>query len=775
VREASNAKLAVAVFFILLSVYLLTASRTLHADADEGIVFASIENVAKFARFDIEQIASVSKSDPWEFGVDGKHYSKYGLMQSILPVPLYMIATRLSNVGNADLVLLFNVFLTALTAAVVLLCARTLGYSVTTSVMTSFIFGLGTIAWPYSKRLLGEPGSSLLLLTSVYCLLRYERSPRSVYPLLAGAFLGMAFAYKASNGIVLLAETSFLVYVGKQYGHKAQSVAALMLPFVAFVAIVGVYNYVRFGSPSSTGYGPEEGFTTPLLHGLWGLFFSPGRSFFLYSPILLVSVLGFIPFARKHRGVAILLGLTVFLQVFLYAQWWNWWGGLSWGPRLLVPLAPLMTLWLLPLITWALREARWASIILAGMLTISFGVQVLAVATDRSVDGWRSSPLLSQPGYLGIATLDLTWVHNREPSAPAEVDYLSLALMLGLVFLTTRAGFSIAGGGWSVTRAAYPLLLGLLAFAAATVIYVVLARAHRHVAYDYKAMMSEVVGATSNANESASLARKAPDALIFSDFMRSDEFLNLNKSSTFVLGWGEESPLSSGLESRLEDVTQRARASSPGVNIMVHITPNRPRDPGNGIERFLKERLFVWDTTWFGNTRLVRYLAPGKDAQGSLVIHPPHEHLAGLVKLRSARIMAPGSAGEGPQGQLLFVTLEWESLAPMARSYTVFVQILGPDGKVVAQKDQMPIGDMMPTTSWVPGQIIVDNYVLLLEPGLQGEKYALVAGMYDLADGTRLPVVGSAGEELGDFLFLTTVEVGRAPATPTPASTVSAR
>ena len=76
-------------------------------------------------------------------------------------------------------------------------------------------------------------------------------------------------------------------------------------PILVAILLVGAYNAVRFGSPAETGYGETaQAFTTPLYIGLYGLLLSPGKSVFLYAPILLAAIFGWFPLRRRHAALA---------------------------------------------------------------------------------------------------------------------------------------------------------------------------------------------------------------------------------------------------------------------------------------------------------------------------------------------------------------------------------------------------------------------------------------------------------------------------------------
>ena len=98
------------------------------------------------------------------------------------------------------------------------------------------------------------------------------------------------------------------------------------------------------------------------------------------------------------------------------------------------------------------------------------------------------------------------------------------------------------------------------------------------------------------------------------------------------------------------------------------------------------------------------------------------------------------------------LTLYWRALTEMQNSYTVFVHLLDDEGRVQAQRDSIPGGGQFPTTGWMEGEIIVDEYVIPAPPG----KYLIEVGMYQAESGKRLPVIG--GEE-EDRIILEEVEI----------------
>ncbi|MCD6518724.1 MAG: glycosyltransferase family 39 protein [Anaerolineae bacterium] len=115
------------------------------------------------------------------------------------------------------------------------------------------------------------------------------------------------------------------------------------------------------------------------------------------------------------------------------------------------------------------------------------------------------------------------------------------------------------------------------------------------------------------------------------------------------------------------------------------------------------------------------------------------------------RVRLLGYALEGqdahPGGQVR-VTLYWKCLAPMQTSYTVFVHLLGPDGQRYGQKDSLPWGGHLPTDFWLQNEVIVDSYLITIDPNAPKGEYHLAVGMYDVRTGQRLPMKDAQGQRL---------------------------
>ncbi|MGI8914918.1 MAG: hypothetical protein ACR2JY_14235 [Chloroflexota bacterium] len=120
---------------------------------------------------------------------------------------------------------------------------------------------------------------------------------------------------------------------------------------------------------------------------------------------------------------------------------------------------------------------------------------------------------------------------------------------------------------------------------------------------------------------------------------------------------------------------------------------------------------------------------------------PPLAVFGDQIALQSANVPATSTAGRN-----LPVRLRWRALSTPKGAYTVFVHVGPPDQQPLAQQDQQPLGDMLPTTDWVAGEVVDDGMSVPLPSTLPAGRYDVYAGLYQAATGTRLGINGGGSQ-----------------------------
>lgn len=402
------------IFLFFLALYLLSVGEGVYSTDGETMLRTTSSIVD---RHDLAVPCS-SRLPNAVRGLDGRCYSRYGLGQPLIAIPLYLLAkginTILPGTDYAALVFLFvprlNQIITAVICVLLFSFASRLYRSARLGIGLALAYGLGTMAWPYAKFYFSDPLSAFCLLATAYFLFVFKEQGELKQLILAGGFLGYAFLTKLSSVVVLplflayslpiaSALRSFRPIVSRATprrwrlgiypsaedsqpaGHRISSwrrLLAFLAPAGVLLVVACLYNYYAFGQPFTGGY-YEEGWSTPWYVGLHGLLISSGKSLLLYVPVTVVAPLALVALYKASRkGEAVLFTAIFGAYLLLHAGWWSWYGGWSWGPRFLVPTLPFL---ILPLgALWPGGIARHVSLL--ALTIISVFVQFLGVAID---------------------------------------------------------------------------------------------------------------------------------------------------------------------------------------------------------------------------------------------------------------------------------------------------------------------------------------------------------------------------------------------------------
>ncbi len=134
----------------------------------------------------------------------------------------------------------------------------------------------------------------------------------------------------------------------------------------------------------------------------------------------------------------------------------------------------------------------------------------------------------------------------------------------------------------------------------------------------------------------------------------------------------------------------------------------------------------------------------------------------GAVRLVGVDVVgADGKPVEAPlhPGDSLGISLLWRAQRVPDASYTIGVYLMGPDGLPVLQHDSRPVGGFRPTTTWVQGERVRDNYGFILPGDLPAGSYELWLVVYEWPSLERLMARPEGGAE-SDHVVLGRVEVG---------------
>lgn len=406
-------------FLFLFGLYVLTMSGHTYS-SDEESMLAVAESLVASSSFAIPSYLNSTS------GVDGLSYSHSGPAQSVVAVPLVLAGRALATGDPAAtglivriMVLLLPAVLTAATGLVLYSWIKALGYSGRIALLVGLLYGITSLAWPSGRTFFAEPMATFFLVLAAYGLCRHERCWWTI----AGVALAAALATKFQTALafpligaygVLVCWRSSLREVPRQLlARTAYGLLGLSLP----LGLLLLYHTRLFGGPFNTGYGfvgtTQVGdiLTGSWRDGLYGLTISTGKGLLVFSPTILLGLVGIAFRLRQQWRESFLALAMLVVHLAFYSRLSYWHGDGSWGPRYMlfaVPFLYLPTAGLFAVL--AQRRGRLAPSLVGGLATVSILIQFLPIVVNFDT-------------YLQISQED---ARHFEPSASPIVGHLRI-------------------------------------------------------------------------------------------------------------------------------------------------------------------------------------------------------------------------------------------------------------------------------------------------------------------------------------------------------------
>jgi hypothetical protein len=813
----------------LFSIYLLSFSGKFHV-MDELAVYTAGHNLARHGRADINQLIWTNHwtpNPPGVWGVDGNLYTKKPPGISFITAPLVALGHAVPGLNHVHVALLTNTLVTAITAGLLFIWLIDLGFSQPTAILTSLGYGLCTIAWVYARMFWESSLLALIFLVAVWSIYRAvylsQGGGRWLWVLVCGIAVGIGLTLRFEAalitvliGIYLLASQPGIGVADEHHDGSADgespndaqgmprssrpsfSFPPLIRSFIIFLVpslVIGLgllyFNLVRFGSLTETGYSREILFRKPWV-GAFGLLFSPGRGLFIYAPLMLLLFFGLRPAWRRLPRLYFWLIVSICLCYWLfYGSWFAWGGTWGWGPRFLLPILPLIMIFVAEPVEWLLRRQEsglksallWLS---AGILVqLSLSVNFLGIAVDFNehfsrlgsndnfVFNWATFPPLAHWHILQEGLVDLIWLRPQVDGLSIEWPVLIPALILFAVatvnlIVTYRGHRDIANGGSEggehgtgrealVSRTVYYLFAVIFTIGLS---WLMMAGTARIPLEDEQAQSDLQVLDTLVASAQPGDALLVPMPA-FGDVQEiSTRLMAYLEPRLPTYAWIESEPRAIQPDER-ERVQNAIRAKARRVWLFERwLIPNNPTT--ETAARLNQEAFPIWER-WFARSGKLTLYALTDEAQS-----PPTTPLnipfqGGLVLVDFA-VWDDGLTAE--PGDTLKLRLTWQATASDAPpeyipvgGITAFAQLLdqGTPAQTIVQNDRLLVDvQNLHQSPLRPGQTLQQGYGLQLPDNLAPGSYPLIVGLYDSATGQRLHRADSSPD---DFLYLTNIKV----------------
>ncbi len=765
----------------LFSIYLLTFSGKFHV-MDELAVFGAANNLAQYGRADINQLIWTNHwtpNPPGVWGNDSNLYTKKAPGISFITAPLIWLGHVIPGLNAVHVGLLTNALVTALTASLLFIWLTDLGYSHATATITALGYGLCTIAWVYARMFWESSMLALCFLVAVWAVYPIQAQSKIQNPKSKIAWCGLAMAIGLTLrfetviaillvGLYIFARSGFVIRYGylpstsisnTDYKSKILYIAPILLTIFGLL----YFNLTRFGSLSETGYTKEILFQHTWI-GAFGLLFSPGRGLFIYAPFMGLFFFGIRSAWQRlpHAYFILIVTLCLFYWIF-YGSWYAWGGTWGWGPRFLLPILPLLMLFVAETLQSKIKNlASKIGVTLLVLLSLMINFLGIVVdfnehflrlgSNDNFVFNWTAFPPLAHWQILQEGLVDLIWLRSTPNGLIIEWSVLTPVLLL-LFIASINFGVVWFYKPYRFLNPIRFILLGLALL------------------LTYQTMHATAPIALTNTQSQADVAvlksltasAKANDAL----FVTMPPFGDVQEMTTLLMAYLDvpmptfiwiESPPRAIEPSEREKVWQAASTESQRIWLFERwLTPH---DPLQATSIRLDHEGFIMQQQWFTQSgRLTLYdLAKSPPLIPQTALQVPFQ---GGLTLVDFTIF-----GQAASNETLKLRLTWQATPTNQAAHDMpngsiiaFAQLLNQANppQNIAQFDRLLIDlQNFKQSPLLPGQTIQQGYGLRLPTDLPTGSYPLIVGLYDPTNDQRLH---RADGNPDDFLYLTTINI----------------
>jgi hypothetical protein len=298
------------------------------------------------------------RSMPYYLNEKGEVMIKYNYGVACFYLPFFLIANTIAQkllinpTGLEDIyvwaIILAGVAWTVLAIHFLVTVLRRYFSSATTWLTVGCIV-LGTNYFHYATRLMGMSHiySFAAFALAVLVTDNYYRKPALWRAALVGLVFGWVFVTRPFNGFMILFLLLFMVASKKDFMERLSLFRMnykhilFALPFFLAVQVPQLLYWKEMTGKWMVYSYKVETFCNWKDPYLLAVLFDTQNGLFLYTPVLLFSMIGLFISRKDPRANVISTSIIFITITYLYASWWAWWFGAAMGHRAYIDYYPL--------------------------------------------------------------------------------------------------------------------------------------------------------------------------------------------------------------------------------------------------------------------------------------------------------------------------------------------------------------------------------------------------------------------------------------------------
>lgn len=422
-----------------------------------ALTYSIVENNSIYLSVPLAQFASPDLA----INTEGKFVSLFAPGVSLIAIPGYVIGREFgySQVGTFAVI----TFFTLLNIFLIRSIAIKLNINTVAASIGGLTFAFATPAFAYGVDFFQHHISTFLILFSIYALLYYR------------AFWGMLVLWFCFAVAVIVDYPNFFMMLPAVfYGlfkffdiRKTNNFYTIKFKFLYLLSFIGAvvpmlffmwFNYISYGNPLVLSGGQtrvtqvaDDGSVRKVqnvnnnkppraLSGQLGLlrvfnsrntmqgvhvhFFSYDRGIFVYTPVMVLGIIGAVVALLKRKKFSVILSFIVLFNIFMYSMWGDPWGGWSFGSRYLIPSYAVLSIFVAYLLTILNKKNLF---VLLFFIAVSYSI---AVNTLGALTSSLNPPSVEAEVISREAGYDFKYSIDR------NIDFLSQQGSKSLLFNT---------------------------------------------------------------------------------------------------------------------------------------------------------------------------------------------------------------------------------------------------------------------------------------------------------------------------------------------------
>ena len=210
--------------------------------------------------------------------------------------------------------------------------------TITIITLISIVFGTNLFFYSCVEALMSHSFSFSLFSIFIYLTIKWHQKNTIKNSLLLGFIFGLISLIRPTNSLIILVfifwgisgYKDFIKRITLFLQNYIHILLIALFTFLVWLPQIIYWKYVT-GDFFFYSYG-EEGFNWASPHIIDGLF-SFRKGWFLYTPLMLLAVLGIPLLIKNKKGLFFPIILFTIINVYVILSWWCWWYGGGFGLR----------------------------------------------------------------------------------------------------------------------------------------------------------------------------------------------------------------------------------------------------------------------------------------------------------------------------------------------------------------------------------------------------------------------------------------------------------